>query len=292
MKLEAKPCLADDTDLGEGPLWSVREQALYWLDCTQRTVLRHDFGRPGTGTTRHKVSGMPGCIAMRQGGGLIAAFRTGLALIDLASGTETKLPSGIDFGRERFNDGKCDRRGRFFAGTMHKEMTEPKGALYRIDADHSVSRVADGITLSNGIAWSPDNRTLYQCDSRPGLVYAYDYDIDTGRPGARRVLIDFSGKGYHSDGCTVDAEGHLWVAEVGGGSVGRYAPDGTRVGEVLLPVSRVSSVTFGGADLRTLFITTMRYRLTPEELAAQPLAGQVFSAKPGVQGIAEVEFAG
>ena len=149
-----------------------------------------------------------------------------------------------------------------------------------------------GITLSNGIAWSPDDRTLYHCESRPGLVYAYDYDADTGQPSNRRVLIDFTGKGYHSDGCTVDSEGFLWVAEVGGGKVGRYAPDGRRVGEVVLPISRVSSVMFGGPDLRTLFITTMRYRLTPEELAVQPLAGQVFSVDPGVQGIAEVEFAG
>lgn len=289
MTHEAVPFMDTETDLGEGPLWSAREQALYWVDVTQRTVLRHAGGAGGV--TQHKVSGMPGSIATRQGGGLIAAYRTGLALVDLSSGQETKLASGIDFGRERFNDGKCDRRGRFFAGTMHKEMTEPRGALYRVDPDHGVTQVADGICLSNGIAWSPDNRVMYHCDSRPGLVYAYDYDIDTGEPSNRRVFLDCTAADFHPDGCTVDAEGFLWVAEVGAYRVGRYAPGGRRVDEVVLPVKRVSSVMFGGADLRTLFITTMRYRLTPEEAAAQPLAGRMFAVKPGVQGIAETDFA-
>jgi L-arabinonolactonase len=290
MEIKVAPFLEIEMDLGEGPVWSQGEAALYWVDVTQRTVWRHDT-RAGE-TRSHAVSGMPGSIALRHGGGLLAAFRTGLAFVDLDSGEEAKLASGIDFGRERFNDGACDRRGRFFAGTMDKTMGNPIGALYRIDPDRSVTRVAEGITLSNGLAWSPDDRTLYHCDSRPGLVYAYDYDIDSGLPSNRRILVDLSSSGFHPDGCTVDAEGFLWVAEVGASRVGRYAPDGRRVGGIELPTKRVTSVMFGGPDLRTLFITTMRYNLSAAESAAQPLAGRLFVAVPGVQGMAEPAFAG
>lgn len=235
---------------------------------------------------------MPGSIALRHDGSILAAFRTGLSVVSLDSDQETKLSSTIDFARERFNDGKCDRRGRFFAGTMDKTMTDPIGGLYRIDTDRSVTKMADGIKLSNGIAWSPDSCTMYHCDSRPGYVYAYDYDVETGTPSNRRIHIDLSSAGYHPDGCTVDAEGFLWLAEVNSGRVGRYAPDGRRVGGIELPTKRVSSVMFGGASLDMLFITTMRYNLTPEESAAQPLAGRLFVAHPGVKGLPEPDFGG
>lgn len=289
-KITVEPFTDIKAELGEGPLWSVKEQALYWIDVTQRKVFRYGFAAKKAET--FSVSGMPGCIANRESGGIIAAFRTGPALVSLQSGEETKIPSSIDFGIERFNDGKCDRRGRFFAGTMDKTMKAPIGGLYRIDADRKVARVADGIVLSNGIAWSPDNRTMYHCESRPGYVYAYDYDIDSGTPTNRRVHIDFASKGHHCDGCTVDAEGFLWIAEVNSGRVGRYAPDGRRVGEIEVPTSRVSSVMFGGPNLDLLFITTMFYNLSPEQLATQSLAGRLFVAEPGVKGLPEHTFAG
>lgn len=290
METSVEPVFDVAADLGEGPLWVPDEQAFYWIDVTQRTVWRHDTT---TGKTQSfAVSGMPGCIARRQKGGLIAAFRTGLSFVNLESGEETKIPAPIDFGKERFNDGKCDRRGRFFAGTMDKTMKEAIGALYRVDADLTVTRVAEGIRLSNGLGWSPDNRTLYHCDSRPGYVYAYDYDIETGALENRRIHIDFTASDAHPDGCTVDAEGGLWIAEVGAWTVGRYDAQGKRMGGIQLPVKRVSSVMFGGADLDTLYITTMRYNLTPDEAAAQPLAGKVFTAMPGVAGLPEPTFAG
>ncbi|MEP7205663.1 MAG: SMP-30/gluconolactonase/LRE family protein [Casimicrobiaceae bacterium] len=288
--VQVEPYLDVKAELGEGPLWSPREQSLYWIDVTRRLIFRHDTRTGKTWT--HSVSGMPGSIALCENGGVLAAYRTGLAHIDLATGTETRIPSSIDFGIERFNDGKCDRRGRFFAGTMDKTMVAPVGALYRVDPDRSVTRLAEGIRLSNGIAWSPDDRTMYHCDSRPGVVYAYDYDIATGTPSNRRVHIDFTDRGYHCDGCTVDAEGFLWIAEVGGWHVGRYAPDGRRVSGIELPAKRVSSVMFGGPDLDTLFITTMYYNLKPDEVAAQPLAGRLFAARPGVRGLPEPYFAG
>lgn len=277
-------------ELGEGPLWSAQEQSIYWIDVTQRKVFRHNLETKKT--EQFTVSGMPGCIGLRKSGGIIAAFRTGPALISLETGEETKIPSMIDFGKERFNDGKCDRRGRFFAGTMDKTMKEAIGALYRIDPDRTVTKVSEGIRLSNGMAWSPDDRILYHNDSRPGYVYAYDYDIETGIPKNRRIHIDLSSAGYHPDGCTIDAEGFLWIAEVNSGRVGRYAPDGRRVSGIELPTSRVSSVMFGGPQLDMLFITTMSYNLTPEQAAAQPLAGRLFVAHPGVKGLPEPAFAG
>lgn len=290
MNISLEPLSDIVADLGEGPLWSARENAFYWIDVTQRMVFRRDDANGGTRV--FKLSGMPGSIATRRSGGLIAAFRTGLALVDLDSGEETKLASGIDFGIERFNDGKCDRRGRFFAGTMHKTMTEPLGALYRVDPDHTVTRLTTGIGLSNGIAWSPDDKVLYHCDSRPGRVYAHDYDIESGEVENRRVLIDFAGLGYHCDGCTVDAEGCLWIAEVGNWHVGRYAPDGKRMSAIKLPTKRVTSAMFGGPDLATLFVTTMRYNLKPDEVSSQPLAGRTFVGRPGVKGLVEADFAG
>ena len=189
-KVDVETLTDIEADLGEGPVWSAEDQTIYWIDVTQRKILR--YGLTTRKAETFNVSGMPGSIALRKGGGIIAAYRTGPALIDLASGRETKLPSSIDFGKERFNDGKCDGRGRFFAGTMDKTMKDTIGGLYRIDADHSVTKVADDIRLSNGIGWSPDNRVMYHCDSRPGYVYAYDYDIDSGTPTNRRVHLDLT----------------------------------------------------------------------------------------------------
>lgn len=290
MDITAEPVFDGVCDLGEGPLWSQRDRALYWVDVTGRTVWRHDIG---TGkTVSHSVSGMPGSIAPRESGGIIAAFRTGLALVDLDTGEESKLPAPIDFGIERFNDGKCDRRGRFFAGTMDKTIAAPIGGLYRVDPDLTVTKVAGDIQLSNGLAWSPDNKTLYHNESRPGYVYAYDYDIETGTVQNRRIHIDFAAASRHPDGSTIDAEGCLWIAEVGDWSIGRYDPDGKRMGGIKVPTQRVTSVMFGGDDLSTLYITSMRYNLSPEQLSGQPLAGRVFAAQPGVKGIPEIDFAG
>jgi sugar lactone lactonase YvrE len=289
-KIEAEPLTDIVAELGEGPLWCPKTETIYWIDVTQRKVFRHGLRTNRTET--FAVSGMPGSIALRNDGSIIAAFRTGLSIVSLETGQETKIASSIDFGVERFNDGKCDRRGRFFAGTMDKTMKEAIGGLYRVDTDRSVTKMAGGIRLSNGIGWSPDNRTMYHCDSRPGYVYAYDYDIETGTPTNRRIHIDLSSAGYHPDGCTVDAEGFLWLAEVNSSRVGRYAQDGRRVSGIDLPTKRVSSVMFGGASLDTLFITTMHYNLTPEEHAAQPLAGRLFVAYPGVKGLPEPYFAG
>jgi L-arabinonolactonase len=235
---------------------------------------------------------MPGSLAPYTPGTLLIAFRAGLALVELASGHETALPNAVDFANERFNDGKTDRRGRFFVGTMDRKMENRIGGLYRVGLDRSVTHLAGDMQLANGIAWSPDNRTMYHCDSRPGCVFAYDYDIETGAPSNRRVFIAPLDGGHHTDGCTVDADGCLWLAEVGLGRVGRYAPDGRRIGQIDVPAERVASVMFGGRDLDTLYITTIRYGLSAQDMTKQPLAGRLFAARPGVKGLPETPFAG
>jgi L-arabinonolactonase len=290
MSASIEPVCDLTCDLGESPLWSVQEQRLYWVDITQRRIYRLD---PSTGKLETVVvARMPAAIALHRPGSLLVAYRTGIAVLDLATGSETELPNAIDFGKERFNDGKTDRRGRFFVGTMDRKMEERIGGLYRVDAERKVVRVHDDVQLSNGIAWSPDNRTMYHCDSRPGHVFAYDYDVDSGTPSNRRIHIDLATKDHGADGCTVDAEGFLWLAEVGSGHVGRYAPDGRRVGEIQVPAKRVASVMFGGKNLDTLYIITLRYNVATVDLQLQPLAGRMFATRPGVTGLPETHYAG
>lgn len=199
--------------LGEGPVWDPSGQSLYWLDPMSRTMLC----QPGQGSTlTWKLPRTPGSFALRRGGGILMAYRRGLALIDPPGDMLTPIATpNIDFAREIFNDGKCDRRGRFWAGTMDRELAGPSGGLYRVDPDLTVYRMDGDITLANGIAWSPDDRTMYFCDSRPGLIYAYDYDYDIehGTISNRRVLVDFAGRAGRPDGCTVDADGGLWAQE-------------------------------------------------------------------------------
>ncbi|MGE0284179.1 MAG: SMP-30/gluconolactonase/LRE family protein, partial [Rhizobiaceae bacterium] len=231
-------------------------------------------------------------LALRQRGGLLVALRNGFAFLDTKTGEERRIEAKVDFSRERFNDGKCDRRGRFFVGSLDKNWKEPIGGLWRLDPDLSLHRVADDILLGNGIAFSPDDKTMYFADSRPGYVYAYDYDIETGSVSNRRLHLNFHGKEAHPDGCAIDAEGCLWVAEMGTGSVGRYASDGRRLSGIDLPTTRVTSVAFGGPDFRTLFVTSMRYGLGEEELTKQSDAGRTFFARVDVPGLPETKFAG
>lgn len=276
--------------LGENPYWTAEDAALWSFDVIERKIFRHCTT---TGVTHiYDSPGIPASMARRAAGDFLIAYRNGLAVLAPASGREERIEVAVDFSRERFNDGRCDRRGRFFVGTMDKGVNRPVGGLWRLDPDRSLTRLADGMTLSNGIAWSPDDRTLYHCDSRPGLVYAYDYDIETGAVANRRLHIDMSDGRGHPDGCTMDAEGCLWIAEVGASAVGRYDPSGRRMGGISLPASRITSVIFGGAALDRLYITSMYFKLTPEQQAAEPLAGRIFVADPGVRGLPEVPFAG
>ena len=277
--------------IGEGPVWSVRDQALYWLDNTQKKLLRH---LPASGSVeirdlQYKTS----CLALLGDGRLLVAFKKGLATVDFASGVAQPLAlagEAPDFGAALFNDGKVDRAGRLWIGTLDKVPDAARGALYCIDPALRVTRAVAGVKVSNGLAWSPDGRTLYHVDTRPGCIYAMDFDAASATVSNRRPLITYDGGHGRPDGCTVDAEGYLWVAEIEASRVSRYAPDGRKDREILLPITKPTSVMFGGPDLATLFITSMTFRLDAAELERQPWAGTLLALEPGVRGIAEPVF--
>jgi sugar lactone lactonase YvrE len=191
-----------------------------------------------------------------------------------------------------FNDGACDAAGRLWIGTRHRDASEPAGALYCIGPDLRVRRVVDGIIVSNGIAFSPDGRILYHTDSRPGSIDAYTYDPASGALSHRRRILDYTGLGRRPDGCTVDTEGCLWVAEIDGGRVARYTADGVLERSIPVPVSKPASVTFGGPDMTMLFITTISYGLSAAQQAEQPWAGMLLGVQTPIRGLPEPPFRG
>jgi sugar lactone lactonase YvrE len=214
--------------VGESPIWSPDEQALYWIDGLRPHLIRLDHN---TGAVRVRaLPYRPGCIARLPDGRLLIVYKKGLGAFDFESAVNTALPAaGVGLRDVSFNDGACDRRGRFWIGTRHREASAPEGALYRIGIAMMIDRMVDGLIVSNGIAFSPDGGTMYHTDSRPGRIDAYDYDQDSGALGRRRVLLNYAGRGFRPDGCTVDAEGFLWVAEIDGARISRYAPSGDQL---------------------------------------------------------------
>lgn len=277
--------------LGEGPLWRADEQALYWLDTMQRKIIRAPV--PFTATEVRDLPYRPSCLATSSDGRLLIAYKKGLGLFDFSSGTATSLAiDGFELDLVSLNDGACDQAGRLWIGTRHSYATDPIGALYCIEPDLSVRRVAEHFVVSNGIAFSPDGRTMYHADSRPGRIDACEFDVATGTLSQRRVFLDYAGTERRPDGCTTDADGFLWVAEIDGWRVARYAPDGTLDRTIMLPVSKPSSVSFGGADLSTLFVTSIRHGLSEAELAEQPLAGQLIIIDTDLHGVPEPVFRG
>ena len=284
-----RPVLEARALLGEGPLWCPIEQALYWIDSVAPAIHRW---APESGATRSwAMPSMIGSMALRAGGGAVVALETGFAFVDLDSGNVTPL---IDPEAERpetrFNDGKCDRRGRFWAGTMDRAMAAPLGSLYRLDAALDCRPMADGVTVANGLGWSPDDRTMYHTDSAARRIYAYDFDLDQGSLSGRRVFVELADGTGFPDGLAVDAEGFVWSAIWRGGRVERHAPDGRLDRTVELPITRPTSCIFGGPDLDRLYVTSASARdgRDPEP----PPAGDVFVIETGVRGLPEPRFAG
>ena len=274
--------------LGEGALWSVRDGLLFWIDIDAGLVHRYD---PDTGTNRSLDVGQPvGTIVRRMKGGAMVALRDGFAALDLESGNLTFLADPEKhLAGNRFNDGKCDPAGRFWAGTLGRA----PGALYRMDTDLSVRRMVGDVRCSNGIAWSLDKRTMYYIDTPTGYVEAWDYDDATGNIANRRVCIRIPEGNGSPDGCTLDADGNLWVAHWDGWNVTCYDPaTGKPVRRIPLPVAKVTSVAFGGPGLDVLYITSAREGFPEGELRKQPLAGGLFACRPGVRGIPAPEFGG
>lgn len=275
--------------LGEAPVWDPFSARLSWVDCDRKQMFRLD---PETGEVRsYQLAGSPGSYAFCGDGKILMAYRNRLAIIDLESGEEHAVDTPmIDFADARFNDGACDRAGRFWVGTMHKGMSEPVGALYRVDPDFSVRQMAEGLIVSNGIAFSPDDKVMYHTDTRRSAIYAYDFDLAGGEISSRRIFADFSTENGRPDGCTIDADGRVWAAMLGAGRIAVLDSAGTEVRSLAVPTSRPTSVCFGGRSLDTLYVTSMRYGLSEEELAAQPDAGSLFAYAGLGRGLPEPRF--
>ena len=277
--------------LGESPVWNASEQALYWVDSRAPSIRRF---HPGTGAmATREMPNVIGSIGLRASGGVVVALQDGFHVLDeLEHGALVAIADPErDLPENRFNDGRCDRLGRFWAGTMNDQRRDPTGALYRLDADHRCTKVRDDIIVPNSIAWSPDDRTMYFADTYRSHILAYAFSLADGTLANPRVFVD-TFAGGRPDGSTVDAAGCLWNAEYGGARVVRYTPQGEVDRVIALPVSQPTSCCFGGADLDVLYITSATQRLTPERLAAEPLAGCVLAVRVGVTGLPEPCYGG
>ena len=276
--------------VAEGPVWDERTRRLIWVDIMNNAV--HSF-EPSSGQDSSVDVGQPvGAAVLRANGGLALAVRDGFALLD-ADFTNFRMVAQVevDLPNNRMNDGKCDPLGRFWAGTMQFSPTSASGALYRLDPDLRVTRVVGDIMLSNGLDWSPDRRTMYYIDSMSQGIDTFDFDPDSGEISNRQRLISIPKDVGLPDGMTVDADGYLWVALHGSGTVRRFAPDGQVDRIIRLPVSHVTCPAFGGPDYSELYITSMTYGLE-ERIRNEPLAGSLFRCRPGVRGKAPFRFAG
>jgi L-arabinonolactonase len=284
-------CVLEHQDLlGESPLWSVSEAALYWVDVIGQSIYRLSLERRHC--TKWVMPEAIGSIAFSRGGGLVAGMRSGIYAVDIDSGRrEALFELGSDASDLRFNDGKCDRAGRFWSGTLDDRRFAPIGKLYCLDASGQCTVADEHFIIVNGIAWSPDNRTMYVADTRREVVYAYDFDLATGAIGGKRTWISTEKIAGRVDGATVAQDGSYWCAHVRGGEVAQYDPDGQLIQTLALPVKYPLMCSFGGPDMDILFVTTSRALSTPEELMSQPLSGSVFAIyDTGSVGIPEGEF--
>jgi sugar lactone lactonase YvrE len=279
MELTAEPCSPVRVEHAEGPFWY--GDRFGWVDIMAGRLWVAGFDGATLTEPRSYDVGRPlGAAVPRTGGGWVLAAGTAFFALE-EDGTVTRLTEDLaDPSLVRMNDGKCDPAGRFWAGTMDYEESRPSASLYVYDG--TVRPVLNGVTISNGLAWSPDRRTMYYIDTPTKRVDVLDYDEATGEVSDRRPFIEV--EGGHPDGMTRDDEGFLWVALWGGGAVRRYDPSGRPAGIVHLPVTNVSSCNFGGPGGTTLFITTSQQGLSPEQKEAEPDAGRIFRVEPGVSG--------
>ena len=284
----AEHFLPVSNQLGEGPLWHIEQEALYWVDIERKAFYRY---LPGIDQLESYPVGQEiGCLAFRSRGGLIMALDSGIAFWDW----DTKQPELItnpEEGRSgaRFNDGRVDSQGRFWAGTLGED---DQSKLYRLDPDGSLKIMQGGVRISNGIGWSPDQQTMYYTDSPLRLIYAYDFDKSSGQIENRREFIEVPADQGVPDGLTVDEEGFIWSAHWDGWRISRYDPQGALERYISLPVQRPTSCAFGGKDLDLLFITSAWTGLTAAEREQQPLAGDLFVFESEVRGQAEGAFVG
>jgi sugar lactone lactonase YvrE len=273
--------------LGEGPVWDEHRDRLWWVDITAGRL--HRSRRDGTDESV-ALDGDAGALALTAGGGAVVAVDSGLwRMRDL--GEPLERLALLDISGQRFNDCHCDPAGRLWTGTLALDGSPGRGALYRVTADGAVDRVLEGVSVSNGIGFSPDGTTMYHVDSPTLRVVAREYDAAAGTLGRDRIMFEVAGGGGVPDGLAVDADGFVWLAVFGGAHVLRIAPDGELDRTIRLPVSHPTSCTFGGPDLDELYITSARRPLTAAELEGQPHAGAVLRIRPGVTGLPARRFA-
>lgn len=277
--------------VGEGPSWDHNESVLYWVDIKRPALFRWD---PKHGQTGHWPMPKPiGCVSPAQGGQVVFADSDGFGLLELLSGKISRIAAPKhEPAHNRFNDGKVDRAGRFWAGTMDDNCIQPTGSLYRLDTDFSLRQMDTGFTCSNGLGWSLDNRIMYFTDSMARTIWAYEFDLDRGELGTRRIFARLTTDDGVPDGLTVDSEGFIWSSIWDGWRLIRYAPDGTIDQEVPMPVQRPSSCIFGGEGLKTLYVTSATADLNAQSLQKGPLAGALFSVQLDIAGVPEVAFGG
>jgi sugar lactone lactonase YvrE len=283
-------CVLDrGAELGEGTFWDAAAQVLWWVDIWGRAIHRFD---PATG--RDEAFPTPrdvGCVAVSASGGLVVTLADGFYFFEPATGGFTPIVDPeADRPETRFNDGKTDRQGRFWSGTLFEappQPVRPLGALYRLDPDLSCHRMVEGVAASNGLAFSPDSRTMYFADSQGGFVWLFDFDAATGEIENRRVFIDFRDSDACADGATVDSEGCYWSTMPESGKVCRFDPDGRLMQTIVLPTTIPTCCEFGGPDLDILYVTTARLR----KLTTPP-AGAVFAIDAGVRGLTLPPFKG
>lgn len=278
--------------LGEGPCWDSNNQLLYWVDILEKKVCIHN---PATGDNREiLVDQWVGTIVPSENGGFIIAMENGFYSLNIET-EETELLYDLEshLPDNRFNDGKCDPYGRFWAGSMSKNGKNEQGALYCLDTNLNVTKKLNKIGISNGLAWSLDNKYMYYIDSDTQKVARYDYDVLTGHIENRIEVIHFEeGEGI-PDGMTIDEEGKLWIAHWGGSKISRWDPEtGKQLTHISIPALNVTSCTFGGSDLSELYITTARTGMNDKDLLAYPNAGGVFKIKTEVKGTPSNRFKG
>ena len=293
MTVTAELFLDTQSILGEGPIWDSQKQVLYWVNIEEHLVLITDPAADETRTI--DVGQRVGTVVPHTENSVMLALHNGFARLDLDSEKLTFINDPeAELLTNRFNDGKCDPAGRFWAGTMG--FTGPRGAhgsLYRMDADHSVHKMFDGVTTSNGIVWSHDKSTMYYIDTPLGRVDAFDYDDASGDISNRRTAVTIpDGQGY-PDGMTIDANDNLWVAHWGGHRISCWDPQRAELLEtVMVPAPQVTACAFGGPNLDQLYITTARNGLDDATLAEYPHAGSLFLAAPGARGVPAFAFKG
>ena len=289
----AVECVVDARNTtGESPLWSAREAALYWVDIPRGLVERW---HPETGDRRTwQLPTAVGSIGLRERGGLVVALKNGFHLFDLATEALSFLcHPEPELTSNRLNDGKVSPEGRFWAGTMdERPEKEPIGSLYRLDADHRCARMADGVKVSNGLAWSPDGRTMYHSDSRGGAIFRHAYDAETGAIGEREIFVQMQPEWGRPDGGATDDEGCYWSCGVGAGRINRFSPAGEFIQYVELPIMHPTMPCFGGPNGRRLYLTSHRENYSPAELSRTPQAGGVFMLEPGAAGAPAAYYQG